>query len=289
MDNNQSSYSSDSEFSKKNKAIMNLKYPNPPKENAISSIEKYENVKVITNLLNITTKENINLILAKIKLDNNEQSLLNEDIKKRIKNELLNKNSYSIKKILFFQNYLFAIINSDFIFPSNIYIQSNNNSKISINLENIKKFQYKNFSSYENNTSTKNIGNITEIIIKDILLKNKNIIKFGKKSLLEFENNNHNKNNFCSYYISSQITSNGLYMLINSKEKIISKSVYMKISEIKKLYKEKMQQKEKINEYFLMHKNVLTLYGTRKVYTISKINFDKSPSNTIINITKSIN
>ena len=63
----------------------------------------------------------------------------------------------------------------------------------------------------------------------------------------------------------------------------------MKINEIKNLYKEKAQQREKINEYFEMHKNVIPIYGLRKVYTISKINFDKSPLNTIINITKFIN
>ena len=287
MDNNQSSQSSDSEFSKKNKTIKKYQYPNPPSKSSISFQGKYETVKVVTNLLNLMTKDNINLILANLVINPCDQAL-NKDLKKRIKNDLLNNNNF-IKKILFYQNYIFAIINSNFDFPSTININSTNekNTPISINFENIKKFQYKNFISYDNN-NPRNIGNIAEIIIKEILLKNQNVVKFGKKSLLEFDIN-FTKNKFWSFYISSQITCNGLYMLINYKEKIISKSVYMKINEIKNLYKEKAQQREKINEYFEMHKNVIPIYGLRKVYTISKINFDKSPLNTIINITKFIN
>ena len=53
----QSSQSSDSEFSKKNKRIANFKYPYPP----ISKKEqKNESITIITNLLNIITLENIN-------------------------------------------------------------------------------------------------------------------------------------------------------------------------------------------------------------------------------------
>ena len=85
------------------------------------------------------------------------------------------------------------------------------------------------------------------------------------------------------YFISSQVTSNGLYMLINYKDKIISKTVYTKILEIKNIYKERQEQKEKIIEYFEQHKNVISTYGNRKVYKISKINFEKTPFNTTIN------
>ena len=187
----------------------------------------------------------------------------------------------SIKKILIFQNYLFAIINSDFIFPSEINIS---NPIIYIKFEKLQYIKYYKMLNNYDIENRKSISNIAEIAIKDILLKNRNIIKYGKKALLEFENNikNYNKNKYLSYFISSKITSNGLYMLINYKEKIVSKSVYTKILEIKKSYHQKDIQKEKIVEYFGIHKSVIPIYGTRKVYTISKINFDKSPSNTII-------
>ena len=187
----------------------------------------------------------------------------------------------SIKKILIFQNYLFAIINSDFIFPSEINIS---NPIIYIKFEKLQYIKYYKMLNNYDIENRKSISNIAEIAIKDILLKNRNMVKYGKKALLEFENNikNFNNNKYLSYFISSKITSNGLYMLINYKEKIVSKSVYTKILEIKKSYHQKDIQKEKIVEYFGIHKSVIPIYGTRKVYTISKINFDKSPSNTII-------
>ena len=88
-------------------------------------------------------------------------------MKKRIKDELLNQYN-SIKKILIYQNLLFAIINTQFTFPSNIIFKYREINEYKINFENIKKFVYKNF----NNNS--NLSYIVELVFKDILIKNKN-------------------------------------------------------------------------------------------------------------------
>jgi len=257
--------SSESECKNKKEKIDNFVYPLPPKKKASNSNDDLNSrISIITNLLNIVGYDNIYLVLSNFKIEllksgkisneANDKIMLNNELKKKIKEEISNQFN-NIKKIIFYRNYIFIISKGQINFIINIKISYNDN-EILINFENIKNFQYQNTINIGSS-----ISNIIEIIIKDVLLKNENMIKLDQKSLVEYK----------------------LYMLINSKDKFIGKSVYQKICEIQKQFQVKSEQKEKIDEYFQNHKNIIANYGSHKVYRIIKINFDKTPDNTTIN------
>ena len=78
-----------------------------------------------------------------------------------------------------------------------------------------------------------------------------------------------NENIFRGYITSVNFTGNGLFMLINNVNKIITGKIALtKMIEIRKeLENEKCSLKEiqiKINEYFNCHRTVLTTYGSLK-------------------------
>ena len=287
-----SSESTESDYAKKKEKIEKFKYPDPPKRK-ISNEKFTARIPLVTNLLEVITKEKIHIIVSIINIEllkkekekdskNKENNdiinitSLTEDIKKKIRNDLFLKFK-NIKKIIFHQKYILAVINGQNNFPNNINIIHEKNEYL-VKFDDIKEYKYNNIYKAGNFVS-----NILEIIFRNILLKNETMVKLGQNYMMDFIKKNE-KNTYKGFYVSTQITSNGLYMMINSKDKIIGKSVYTKITDIQKKYNEKSEQKEKISEYFQNHKNIIAIYGEHKVFKIAKINFDKTPNNTNINI-----
>ena len=287
-----SSESSESDYKKRLEKIDKFIFPLPPTRN-VPIDESTERIPLLSNLLEIITKENTHIFLSNIKIElikkddntnnnNNEKnesidmSILNNDMKKKLRNELLLQIK-NIKKIILYQNYLLVVINDEKTFPNNInYIYENN--EYCVQFQNVKEYKYNNIIEAGKFTT-----NILEIIFRNILLKNEHLVKFNQKYLVDYLKRN-DKNAYKGFYISSQITSNGLFMLVNSKDKIIGKHVYTKINDIQKKYYEINEQKEKITEFFQNHKYIIATYGDHKIYKISKVNFDKNPENTSINI-----
>ena len=135
------------------------------------------------------------------------------------------------------------------------------------------------------------IKSMFENLFRNIIMKNPNIIKFHDRTIFEVDSKNitgHSNNNYyySGYITSAQITENGLCMLINNKNKLITgKTVLTKMIEIRKKGREQnMSERDiysEIKNYFKKHKTVLTVYSLR-AYKIQDINFDKNPSNTSI-------
>ena len=136
-----------------------------------------------------------------------------------------------------------------------------------------------------------------EKVIKDIMLKNKNTIKFGddrtivkinEKNILNPDPNNKSKETiYKGFYTSAQITENGLYLLVSNVNKhIMENTVYDIIIRIKSENQglPESEKRKLIEEYFAVHKTVLTTYGSFRAYRIKQIDFDASPSKTNFNI-----
>lgn len=136
-----------------------------------------------------------------------------------------------------------------------------------------------------------------EKVIKDIMLKNKNTIKFGddrtivkidEKNILNPDPNNKSKETiYKGFYTSAQITENGLYMLVSNVNKhVMENTVYDIIIRIKSENQglPESEKRKLIEEYFAVHKTVLTTYGSFRAYRIKQIDFDASPSKTNFNI-----
>ena len=136
-----------------------------------------------------------------------------------------------------------------------------------------------------------------EKVIKDILLKNKNAIKFGDdRTIVKVGEKNviHDSNSresiYKGYFTSAQITENGLYLLCLNVNKHVSEiTVYEAISEIRNQNRNLSESEIRkiIEEYFVTHKTVLTVYGSLRTYRIQAIDFDKNPENTTFNIKNS--
>ena len=136
-----------------------------------------------------------------------------------------------------------------------------------------------------------------EKVIKDILLKNKNAIKFGDdRTIVKVGEKNvihdsHSRESiYKGYFTSAQITENGLYLLCLNVNKHVSEiTVYEAISEIRDQNRNLSESEIRkiIEEYFITHKTVLTVYGSLRTYRIEAIDFDKNPENTTFNIKNS--
>lgn len=136
-----------------------------------------------------------------------------------------------------------------------------------------------------------------EKIIKDIMLKNKNTIKFGddrtivkvqEHNVIIPDNQNSNKESiYKGYYTSAQITECGLFLLVLNVNKHVSEvTVLDAITQIRNEHRSlpESEIRKLIEEYFITHRTVLTVYGSLRTYRIQSIDFDKSPSKTTFNI-----
>ena len=105
--------SSESECKNKKEKIDNFVYPLPPKKKASNSNDDLNSrISIITNLLNIVGYDNIYLVLSNFKIEliksgkisndlkENDKIILNNELKKKIKEEISNQFN-NIKKIIF--------------------------------------------------------------------------------------------------------------------------------------------------------------------------------------------
>ena len=136
-----------------------------------------------------------------------------------------------------------------------------------------------------------------EKVIKDIMLKNRNTIKFGDdrtivklgdKSMLNPDPEQKSKETiYKGFYTSAQITENGLFLLVSNVNKhVMETTVYDIIVRIKNdnQGKPESEKRKLIEEYFSVHKTVLTTYGSFRAYRIKRIDFDASPAKTSFNV-----
>ena len=136
-----------------------------------------------------------------------------------------------------------------------------------------------------------------EKVIKDILLKNMNTIKFGdERTIVQLGKNNvldadPSKNNkeviYKGYYTSAQITESGLFLLVSNVNKnVMGVTVYEIIQRMRRENKKlpEQDQRKLIQDYFDLHKTVLTTYGSYRAYRIKQIDFDASPKKNTFNI-----
>ena len=136
-----------------------------------------------------------------------------------------------------------------------------------------------------------------EKVIKDIMLKNRNTIKFGDdrtivklgdKNMVDPDPDRKSKETiYKGFYTSAQITENGLFLLVSNVNKhVMETTVYDIIIRIKN-DNQNLPESEKrklVEEYFAMHKTVLTTYGSFRTYRIKQIDFDASPAKTSFNV-----
>ena len=136
-----------------------------------------------------------------------------------------------------------------------------------------------------------------EKVIKDIMLKNRNTIKFGDdrtivklgdKNMIDPDPDRKSKETiYKGFYTSAQITENGLFLLVSNVNKhVMETTVYDIIIRIKD-ENQNLPESEKrklVEEYFNMHKTVLTTYGSFRTYRIKQIDFDASPAKTSFNV-----
>lgn len=136
-----------------------------------------------------------------------------------------------------------------------------------------------------------------EKVIKDIMLKNRNTIKFGDdrtivklgdKNMLNPDPEQKSKETiYKGFYTSAQITENGLFLLVSNVNKhVMETTVYDIIVRIKNENQGKPESEKRklIEEYFSVHKTVLTSYGSFRAYRIKRIDFDASPAKTSFNV-----
>ena len=288
------SISSESEKKLMRKKISEFIYPKMPINCTFLRNETYQKIRIAANLFEIKfIDEYHKLTLFNIEIF----PTIAEDnfpLKRQINNYIESSLPKSFKKTFFGGNILITFIIEDkneTYDIENIEFQENiNNQEYKIKLSKLKEVELKKVNNFSGHN--KKIKTYIEVLFRNIIMKNPNIIKFKDRTLFEIDPKNITNlssqgagNIFRGYITSANITENGLYMLINNVNKVISgKTALQKMLEIRKrLENERCSMKEiqhKINEYFSNHKTVLTTYGSLRSYRIQEITFDKTPKNT---------
>ena len=287
------SITSESERQLIRKKVSSFVYPVMPENNEYLR-NKSQQLKIATNLYELKfVDERHKLTLFSIEIN---PTIADDNflLKRQINNYIESYLPESFKKSFFGGNILLTFINDE---------KNENIKKIELKV-NIKDIEYNiklikvkeielkkvnNFQGYNQRIKT-----VIEILFRNILMRNPNVIKFKDRTIFEIDPKNissimsqGNGNIYRGYMTSANITENGLFMLINNVNKIITgKTALKKMEEIRnRLKNEKYSIKDieyKINEYFTTHRTVLTTYGSLKPYRIQEIAFDKTPENTKI-------
>jgi PHD/YefM family antitoxin component YafN of YafNO toxin-antitoxin module len=299
-ENKSNSITSDSERQYIRKRLHSFVYPTMPENNKKIREFGIQKIKIATNLyeLNFIDKyHKLSLFNIEILPSITEDNYL---LKRQINNYIETLLPKSFKKSFFSGNILLTIIKEDKNENENKnydiieYNEQINDLKYNIKLIKVKEVLLKNVNNFQG--YNQKIKTIIEILFRSVLLRNPNVIKFKDRTIFEIDKNNitnvtdrGNDNIYHGYITSANITENGLYMLINNVNKLISgKTVHDKMMEIwKKLENLKVNCslkdiEEEIKEYFKRHKTVLTTYGSLRTYRIEDITFDKNPKNTVI-------
>ena len=295
-ENKSISGTSESERQNFRQKLNSFIYPPMPKKNYNLRQGQYNqnNISIITNLFEIKfvdefhkfTLYNVE-ILPEIALDN-------FSLKRQIYSNIKLPNDF--KKIFWAGNNLYTIIKEENNHNYNfIEIKAEiNKNEYNIKLTKLKEVSFRKINDLEGTNQKEK--SITENIFKNIILSNPKIIKFQDRTIFEIDpkniinvNSQFKENIYKGYITSAQITENGLFMQINSRNKYISgKTALEKMKEIRSKLKERnLSVKEiysAINTYFIEHRTVLTTYGSLKTYKIKEVNFDKTPNNSNITI-----
>ena len=287
------SITSESERQLIRKKVSSFVYPVMPENNEYLR-NKSQQLKIATNLYELKFVDECHkLTLFSIEIN---PTIADDNflLKRQINNYIESYLPESFKKSFFGGNILLTFIKDE---------KNENIKKIELKV-NIKDIEYNiklikvkeielkkvnNFQGYNQRIKT-----VIEILFRNILMRNPNVIKFKDRTIFEIDPKNissimsqGNGNIYRGYMTSANITENGLFMLINNVNKIITgKTALKKMEEIRnRLKNEKYSIKDieyKINEYFTTHRTVLTTYGSLKPYRIQEIAFDKTPNNTVI-------
>ena len=289
------SNTTDSELQARREQIKNFIYPPMPKRNPSLNDENHK-IKILTNLYELNYKDIFhNLTLFKIGV-NPPYEESNYFLKRKIYNYIETNFPENFKKNFFGGNVLFSFINNEngknkIHYKEIKFKEKINEKEYEITLTKIKEVKFKEVNNFTG--ENQKIKLYIETILRNIVMKNPQVIYFKNRTLFEINRDNivrvssDNKENiYRGYMTSANITENGLFVLINNINKVISgKTVLQKINEIRKKYDNlpKKEVDEKIREYFQNHRTVLTTYGVPRTYKIKDIHFDIKP--TICSIT----
>ena len=296
-ENLSNSGTSESERQNFKQKVRSFQYSKMPKRNYDSRFQQLDkNIKITTNLFEVILIDEFHKftlfnteIFPEIADDN---SILRKQIYLNI---IIPKLPKSFKKVFWAGKNLYTFITEDQKDYNTIEIKDEEykNNKYNIKLTKLKNISFKNVTDFNGNNLQ--IKSIFENLFRSLIMHNPKVITFHDRTIFEIDSNNiikvdnNNKENIYQGYITSlHITESGLYMLINNKSKLISgKTALQKMNEMRNKLKGKMSTGEmydKIKEYFIRHKTVLTTYGSLKAYKIRDIDFDKNPQNTNIRI-----
>ena len=296
-DDKSQSHTSDSEYLERLEKIRNFKYPSMPNRNH-SLISKNQNkIKIATNLFELDF-ENIFHNLTLFNIDVNppfDES--NYNLRRSIYSYIETNFPKIFKKNFFGGNVLFSFIYCENEEDKISYDKIEFNETIKekqyiITLTKIKEVKFKDvndFSGYN-----QKIKHYVETLVRNIILKNKDVIYFKDRTLFEININNITKvthdsdeSIYRGYMTGANITENGLCLLINNINKVISgKTVLQKMHEIEAKYKylTVKEIQNEIKSYFENHRTVITTYGVPRAYRIDTIDFDLDPNTLSITI-----
>ena len=294
-ENRSSSGTSDSEKQNFRLKLSSFVYPLMPKRNSNLRLQQQNNLKISTNLFELKLIDEVHKftlfsieILPEIANDN-------YPLRRQIYNVIETYLPKSFKKSFFAGNNLYSFILDENAknYKEKEINEEINKTKYCIKLKQIQEIELRKVNDF-NGTNLK-IKSIIENIIRNILMSNPNMIKFHDRTLFEIDkknieniDNQYNQKIYKGYTTAAHITENGLFMLINNRNKLISgKTALQKMTEIRRKLEERnasyKEIKEEINYYFHSHRTVLTTYGSLKAYKIKEVNFDRTPNNTNIN------
>lgn len=134
--------------------------------------------------------------------------------------------------------------------------------------------------------ANRNVRMFIDVIIKQIFQANNGLVKFDDRSFYNYTMQTNIQGRAISlpgFATASVITTTGLYLRINDKNKLISnQTALQKINQLKEKFKNGSYEVE-IKQFF-NHMSVMANYGTHRVYTIDDISFEKNLDNVRISI-----
>ena len=261
---------------------------------------KNESLRTRDMVVNLTTN------LLKLEISKEEQKLLiysvsilpelakdNFTLYTKIQRQIDNDLNKFFTRKCFSGNNLFASTNN----PKDVIICKTivENTQYTITLKKVSQMEMSEIKDFEGVNQRKK--SFLEKVIKDILLKNKNTVKFGDdRTIVKITDTNvydpdpkktDKESIYKGFYTSAQITENGLFLLVLNVNKHVSAvTVYDKIKEIRNENRglSECDIRKVIEDYFNIHKTVLTTYGALRTYRIKAIDFDKNPDNLTFNV-----
>ena len=268
---------------------LKLSYPKAPLRN-LQLRRSNQQVQLISNLMELSFPNELKkIIIYSIEIKpivENDFPLFNK-IMKTIDEDL--SHCFQKKMIAGFNLFAIPIDNRTQIYKIPKEVE---NVNYEIIITKVSIFDFREIVDYEGTNLKKK--QFIEKLVKNILLSCKDVIRFGDdRTVVKMSAENtsqigkNNESIYKGFYTSAQITESGLYLLVLNINKYISgKTVYDKITEIRKSYPRYSEQeiREKIEEYISTHRTVLTIYGSFRAYRIDSISFERTPSNTTFNL-----